>query len=463
MQDKRIHAIFPNSLRQRVLNAGMWSFAAFALSQVIRFGSNLVMSRLLAPEMFGVVAIATAVMVGFAMIFDVGLKPNIVQSKRGSDPAFLNMAWTIQILHGVVICIGTVCIGVLLFVLNKSKLIAAGTVYADPLLVNVIFVISIAALVSGVRSTKYYEANRSLSLNRIALIEIFSQLAAVAAMIGWAYNDPSIWAIVAGLITSNIVSTVLSHTWLPGVSNRWHWDALAFKEIIYFGKWIFLSSALGFLASNGDRLLLGNFVTPALLGAYAIAFVIFAAVDQLASRLITEISFPAFSEVVRDRRQDLKATYYRFHIIIGFVTYLCAGILYVSGQSLIEFLYDQRYHDAGWMLEILALAIAATPYQLAAQLYMVFGTPRLYYRLAALRLAGLVIFTSLGFALFGVTGAVWGIMLSYWPGVPMIIFHMIKYGVFDFRKELMLLPILALGMLAGKMINVLLAHHVFLF
>src|SRR5436305_1576552 len=58
--------VVPMSLKQRVLNAGMWSLAGFALTLVLRLGSNLLMTRILAPEMFGVIAIASAVIVGLS-------------------------------------------------------------------------------------------------------------------------------------------------------------------------------------------------------------------------------------------------------------------------------------------------------------------------------------------------------------------------------------------------------------
>jgi len=87
------------SLKQRVLRAGGWNFAGYGLGQVIRLGSNLIMTRLLVPEMFGVMAIATMVTVILGMLSDIGLRQNIVRSPRGDDPAFLDTAWTVQVLR----------------------------------------------------------------------------------------------------------------------------------------------------------------------------------------------------------------------------------------------------------------------------------------------------------------------------------------------------------------------------
>src|SRR2546421_9862010 len=83
-------------LRARVLRAGGWTVAGFALSQAVRFAANLMMTRLLVPERFGVMTIATMVMDGLALFSDVGLRQSVVQSRRGREAAFLNAARTIQ-------------------------------------------------------------------------------------------------------------------------------------------------------------------------------------------------------------------------------------------------------------------------------------------------------------------------------------------------------------------------------
>jgi O-antigen/teichoic acid export membrane protein len=293
------------SLKKRVLSAGTWSLAGHGLSQVIRFGSNLLMTRLLVPEMFGVMAIATMVMVGLAMLSDVGLKQNIIQSKRGNDPAFLNTAWITQIFRGVVLWFFAMCAGLLVFLAGHTGMIPQNTAYADPRLPYVIAALSFTVIIGGVTSTKLHEASRNLSLRSVTKIEITSQLAGLSLMIGWASIDRSIWAMVAGNVCSALVGATLSHAWLPGVRNRWEWDRSAFLEIFHFGKWLFISSILGFLVNNGDRLLLGGLIDASLLGVYVIAFAIFNAFEQLLSNVIKVVSLSALSEVARERPANL--------------------------------------------------------------------------------------------------------------------------------------------------------------
>src|SRR5262245_53429100 len=111
------------SLKKRVLRAGTWSLAGHGLSQAIRFGSNLLMTRLLVPDMFGVMAIASILAMCLALFSDLGLRQNIIQSKRGSDSAFLNTAWMVQILRGIVLWFFYFSVGLLCFLADHMGMI----------------------------------------------------------------------------------------------------------------------------------------------------------------------------------------------------------------------------------------------------------------------------------------------------------------------------------------------------
>jgi O-antigen/teichoic acid export membrane protein len=441
------------SLKQRVLNAGVWSLAGYGVSQVIRLGSSLLLTRLLVPEMFGVMAIATMVMVGLAMFSDVGLKPSIIQSKRGSDPAFLNTAWIVQIYRGVALWFLAECAALLLFLADRIGIVPKDTVYADPTLPVVIAILSMSALIGGFQSTKAFEASRNLALDRLTKIDIIVQISGVSCMILWVSIERSIWALVAGNICATLLGTLMSHFWLPGVANRWQWDRTAFQEIIHFGKWIFFSSILGFLVNNGDRLLLGGLVNASVLGVYVIAFSIFGSVEQIVSKIIVDVTYPALSEVARERALELKPNYYRFHTIIASFAYFCSGVLMVSGQALIELLYDRRYDQGGWMLQILAVALLTLPFRVATQCFMVLGIPRLLSLVGTIRLISLFLLTPIGFHLFGLPGALWGIVLSHFSWVPTTFIFKVKYKLFDLRKELLLLLFVLVGIAAGKILN----------
>ena len=125
-----------------------------------------------------------------------------------------------------------------------------------------------------------------------------------------------------------------------------------------------------------------------------------------------------------------------------------------SGQSLIGLLYDQRYEQAGWMLEVLATALLITPLNLAIMCLLALGLPKLFAQIIAIRMASLFLLLPLGFHFFGLSGALWGYVVSYFSIFPATIYYKIRYGLFDFSKELLLIPAWLVGILLAKGFNV---------
>jgi O-antigen/teichoic acid export membrane protein len=447
------------SLKRRVFGAGAWSLAGFALSNTIRLGSSLLLTRLLVPQMFGVMAIAGLIMAGLAMFSDIGLRQNIIQSQRGGDATFLNTVWTVQILRGLVLWLAALCVSMLLFAAGRLGLVPDGSVYADAYLPYVIAVVSFSAVVDGLQSTKVSEASRRLVLGRITLIQIAAQIFGLFCMINWVLIDRSIWALVAGGICSSLVTTLLSHTWLPGVNNRWQWDRSELHEILHFGKWMFLSSVLGFFANNADRVMLGGFVDSATLGIYSIAFTIFNSIAQVLSKMIADVSYSAFSEVARERSLELKRTLYRFHLVTASFAYFCSGFFILAGGTLIGVLYDRRYAQAGWMLEVLSVALLAVPFNLAQYSLLARGLPRIFTNIIAIRVAITIVFIPLGFHMFGILGAIGGIVIGQLSSAPVTIYYQLKFDLFELSKELLLLLLLLVGGIIGELFNFALVQH----
>ncbi len=447
------------NLKDRVLRAGGWSIAGYVLSQVIRLGSSLLMTRLLVPEMFGVMAIATTVIAGLAMFSDFGLRQNIVQSMRGNDADFLNTAWTMQIIRGLLICLVALGGSLLLALVSRIGLVPGGSAYAEPDLPWVIAVLSASAVIAGFESTKLAQVTRVLSLGRATQIELVAQVVGLLCMIAWAALDRSIWALVGGSIFATLVRVVLSHAWLPGVANRWRWDHAAAREILVFGKWIFASSILGFLVNSGDRLLLGGMLDTAMLGIYAIAALVFGSAEQVLSKMIGDVSFPALSETARERRAELKANYYRFHVVLASAAYFCAGILAVSGQPLIDLIYDSRFARAGWMLEILALGLLSMPFRVAGLCLVALGMPRLLSNIIAVRLIVMFVAMPVGFHFFGLQGALWGLVLSHFAYALATVAYKVEFSLFDLRKELLLLLVILAGMAVASLLNLAIARY----
>lgn len=443
------------SLRARVLNAGSWSTGGYALNQLIRLATNLVMTRLLMPEVFGVMAIANMLIVGLNLLSDIGHRQNIIQSRRGDDQVFLNTAWSVQILRGGAICTLTLLLSMAISFAAQQGWVPAGSVYADPVLPLVIAILSLTALIAGFESTKVSTTYRGLELRRVTLLEIYSQVIGAVVTFAWAAVDRSIWALVVGAIAGNIARASLSHFILHGHSNRWAWEPESVWELFHFGKWAFLSSILGFLVISGDRLLLGALVSPQLLGVYSIAFLLINSLQLALARVIAGVAYPALSEVVRERPRQLKKTYYKLRIPLDSGVLLLAGFLLLSGDVIVDLLYDSRYAEAGPMLQVLSVTLVALRYQIADQCFLALGKPNLLTMLNLIRAVSLYVLVPLGFHWFGFDGALWGIVLSHFASIPFSVYLKAKNGVLEIGKEFLVLPVFLGGAMLGGLLSAL--------
>ena len=88
-------------LMGRALRGSALTAGSFAITQGLRLASNLVLTRLLFPEAFGLMALVSVVVVGLQMFSDTGVGPAISRSPRGDDSTFLDTAWTINLIRGV--------------------------------------------------------------------------------------------------------------------------------------------------------------------------------------------------------------------------------------------------------------------------------------------------------------------------------------------------------------------------
>ncbi|MGY3560525.1 O-antigen/teichoic acid export membrane protein [Bradyrhizobium sp. USDA 4463] len=442
-----------HSLKELVFKAGFWSLLGYGVSMVIRFGSNLIMTRLLEPSYFGIMAIATIVMVGLAMISDLGLRQNIVQHHRGDDAVFLDSAWVVQVSRGFLVALIALTASLFIFILSRTGLVLANSVYENPLLPAVLAAVSFGAAIGGFTSTKWAEASRNLSFGKVTLIELAAQIVGLMCMLILALFLRNIWVLVIGGLTGTIARVLLSHVWLDGHANRWQWDREAVREIVKFGRWIFGSSILGFLASNGDRLILGGMIDAEVLGVYAVAFLMYGAFEQILVKVVSDVSFPALSKTVRERPENLSPNYYRLHSTIAAIAFAGAGALALCAPQLIQRLYDPRYAQAGWMLQILSISLLAVPYQIGVQCFVALGRPGLQFNITALRMLVLLLLTPIGFFLAQLKGALCGIVASQLAAAIATLLLTAKLGFFDWRKELRPWPALILGIGIGWLVN----------
>lgn len=438
------------SLRRRAISSGAWNLGALVTSQAIRLGGNLIMARLLVPEMFGVMAIATTVMVILALLSDMGLRQNIIQSKRGNDPVFLNTAWAVQILRGFVLFALTLLVAGLAWYAQVISLWPVDSTYAAPDLPLVLALTGFSAVISGFQSTKLALAFRSFQQRRVVLAELAAQIIGLLVMLGIGYFVRSIWSLVAAGLVAAMVSTALSHLWFQGPSNRLQWDRSALQELIAFGRWVLLSSSIGVLAAHGDRIWFGGSMSAAELGIYSIAVLILGAIQLGVLRLAAAVALPALSEVARSGDSArLRALYYRFRLVTDLVLLFACGLLLTVSPLIIGWLYDARYAGAGSMLAILSLSLFILRFTLAHQAWLALGLTKYLAVDNIIRFISLWALLPLLLVMGGTTYAIWGVALYALPTLFWVVYINRRLGLLDIKRELVVLPMLGVGILCG--------------
>ncbi len=445
------------SLRQRMLHAGGWILSSSLVSQALRLASSLVLTRLLVPEAFGLVAAVQTLYFALVMFSDLGVWQSVVNRQRAVDARFLGTAMSVQLLRGVLLAVVVLALALGIHVAAGRDAFAAGTVYADPRLPWMMSVFALSALLQGAESLNLATAQRELRTGQLMRLELFSQLAGMVVTITLALITRSVWSLVAGTLTATLARTAMSHGVLPGERMRPCWDPASLREITGFGKWIFLSSLIGFTAAHGEKLMLGGSLSASTFGVYFIAATLLAAVTGLVASLNAHLIFPGLSEAIRSGEREAARIYQRVQQAADVLLGLIAGVLCMAGHWIVFLLFDARYAGAGWMLQVLGLGLLAIRYQVLEQMMFARSQPGWVTASNTLRAGCLVVLIPAGFALGGERGAVMAVAASQFAGWPLALAFKYRNGLLNWRGEAVWPLALMTGLATGWLINLPLA------
>jgi O-antigen/teichoic acid export membrane protein len=337
-----VSAYMKNPRRLAILKGTVWTTGAYGLGQLLRVATNIALTRLLAPEIFGIMVIVNALKYGVDLIADVGIGQNLIYNKNAEDPEFYNTAWTLQVIRGL-----------LLFIAGIAAAIPVAALYHAPILVAVVPVTAIGLVLTGCTSISVCLLQRRLQIAKLNAFDIVITVIATVASVAVAYIMPTVWALVIGQLFGFALRMVGSFFLLPDlrinftISKRYTW------QILRFGRWITISSIAFFLSATFDRLYLASVVPLGLLGIYGVARTISDMLTGLIARLGEIIVFPliaSHSNTPRvDLRDKLSATRLKFLLVGG----LGFSIFAATVDLPIKILLDQRYNAAAWMLPVL--------------------------------------------------------------------------------------------------------------
>lgn len=265
--------------------------------QLLNLVVFLFLARLLVPEAFGLVALAT-VFVAFAqLVVDQGMGDALIQ-RREVTRSHIDTAFWVSVAMGLLLTVtAQLLAGPLAGLLNEPDL--------EPIL----RVLSLTFVLSAVSSIQIALLRRELAFRSLAVRSIAASLGGGVVGIALAYFGFGAWALVWQLMTAAAVSVVALWSvspWRPG----WRVSVREFRELFSFGINVMGSDVLNYLSRNMDNLLIGMVLGTVPLGFYAVAYRILEVSQTILIQVTRKVTFPAFSRLQHDPHR-MRRAYFR--------------------------------------------------------------------------------------------------------------------------------------------------------
>jgi O-antigen/teichoic acid export membrane protein len=322
-----------------------WMTMSFGTVALLRIANNVILARILAPPIFGLMAIVNAIRTGVELLSDVGIMQNIISSPRGEDPLFYDTAWTLQALRGLVLA-----------ALCMLLAVPIARFFHYPQLAAILPVASLFFIFTGFDSTARPLVQKQLKVARLSIFDIGIGVASLVAHVTIALITPTVWALVLGSVITGAVTLVSSFLFLPGLRHRFIIDPDCARQLLRFGRWVFLSSIVYFFAMNFDRLYFAKQISLSQLGVYGVARSLADMVTQFVARASNFVLYPSVAAAglapVDLRKRLLRG---RRTLLLGAAVGM--GTFLAVSQIIVQHLYDARYWEAGWILPVLCVGV----------------------------------------------------------------------------------------------------------
>jgi PST family polysaccharide transporter len=329
------------NLRQKAVKGVVWSAIQSWGRQAIAFIVFALLARLLAPEVFGLVALA-GVFLAFTQVFlDQGFADAIVQREQ-LDPEHLDTAfWT------------NLGIGLLLTLLGIAVAGLVADLFEQPQLTPIIRWLSLSFLLRSLSAVQEAIFRRNLAFKALAVRSLMAVVAGGLVGVTMAFMGFGVWSLVGQQLVDSLVQVIvlwLASDWRP----RINFSAKHFKELFSFGINVVGINILNFLNTRSDDFLIGYFLGPVALGYYSIAYRLLQIVTQLLIGVINGLAMPVFSRLQGEPEQLRKAFYSAIQLssLVAFPAFLGLSVL---APELLVVLFGKQWTPSIPVMQILSL------------------------------------------------------------------------------------------------------------
>ncbi len=333
-------------LKKQAVKSTAYIVGFYGVSIALRMVSSVVLTRLFSPQYFGLMTLLTTVLVGLNLFSHIGLGDSVIQSPRGDDPVFLNTAWTLQVIRGAG-----------LWVLTILLAWPVARFYHEPRMMALFPVLGFGCVIAGFASPSLLSLARHMGVGKASMLELVGQVVYFVVTLVWALFDPSLWALVGGKTASELARTAISFYIIPELRPGFVLDGECIRSLLHFGKWILVGTALTFLATQSDRLILGKLITIEALGVYGVAFSLSDMPRQIIALFCSRVGYPFIARFAQQPRKEYRTVFLKYRQPVLAVGGLGLILVICVGDQLVLHLYDHRYRAAAWMVGVLALGL----------------------------------------------------------------------------------------------------------
>jgi len=367
-----------NSLSRKVIGSGLWVGSSSVVLNIVTLIRSVVLARLLAPEVFGLMAICYVVIKAVEVFTQTGFSAALIH-RQGKFEEAKDTAFTLIVIRGFLLA---------LIVFLVSPFIAV--FYEKPILNIVIQVIAISFIFNGFRNINTIAQQKELNFKKLVYLEQVVAFLNTIVVITVAYYFRNIWALVIGHVSASFIGMVFSYILIPG-GPKFKFDKKIALELFHYGKYITGVTIVLFAATEIDNALIGKLLGVEALGFYFLAFMLANLPTTHISKIANKILFPAYSKL-QNNYTALSEAYLRVIKLIGNIVIPASVGIMVLSADLITIIYGEKWQGAIAPLQILCVfggvrAIAA----INGYLLNGIGKPNIDFYIITVRLIAILI------------------------------------------------------------------------
>jgi teichuronic acid exporter len=326
------------------IRAGVkWLAFGKLATQIGTWAIGIITLRLLNPDVYGLIALATIFVTFISLFEELGLRVKLVQLQH-VDPGYIRQVYGLSILTNVVLAAVLVAC---------APLIAA--FFNEPRLTLVIIALALQFVISAPAVIPDAMIKRNLDFRSIATVEIAQGVLAAFTSLALAWLGYGVWSLVVGTIVATLIRTI----GLMRISPFHAWPSFRLHgmlDTLKFGGHVTGQRVLWWAYQSYDRFLLGRVFDTHVLGLYYVARDLSSLPLQKLGSTVATASFTGLSRVAADRETFRAYLVKGLHVLSLVAFPICYGVAAVA-NDLVPILLGPKWPGVDTLVAVLSLIV----------------------------------------------------------------------------------------------------------